>query len=65
LDKEAELHRQLLELVRQYSTGLLMDVELLLCCETLLKMYEGVKLKHDPNTGLHVPEGYLFTKKAV
>lgn len=65
MDKETELHGQLLEIVRQYSSGLLMDVEMLMCCETLLKMYEGVKLKHDPNTGLRVPEGYVFTKKAV
>ena len=59
MDKESELHGQLLEIVRQYSSGLLMDVEMLLCCESLLKMYEGVTLKHDPNTGLRVPEGYL------
>lgn len=65
LDREAELHQQLLEIVKLYSSGLLMDVEMLMCCETLLKMYEGVKLKHDPNTGLRVPEGYLFTQKAV
>jgi hypothetical protein len=65
LDRESELHQQLLEIVKQYSSGLLMDVEMLMCCETLLKMYEGVKLKHDPNTGLRVPEGYLFTQKAV
>jgi hypothetical protein len=65
LDKEAELHKELCEIVRQYSTGLLMDVELLIMCNNLLNMYEGIKLKHDPNTGLRVPEGYLFTKKAV
>jgi hypothetical protein len=65
LDKETELHKELCEIVRQHSTGLLMDVEFLMMCDNLLKMYEGIKLKHDPNTGLHVPEGYLFTRKAV
>ena len=65
MDKESELHVQLLEIVRQYSSGLLMDVEMLLCCESLLKMYDGVKLKHDPNTGLRVPEGYLVLLDGV
>ena len=59
MDRESELHLELLEIVRQYSTGLLMDVEMLKCCESLLALYDGVTLKHDPNTGLRVSEGYI------
>ena len=32
---------------------------MLKCCESLLALYDGVTLKHDPNTGLRVSEGYI------
>ena len=35
----AELHVELLEIVRQYSTGLITDIELLQCCQTLQDLY--------------------------
>lgn len=35
----AELHVELLSIVRQYSTGLITDIELLQCCQTLQDLY--------------------------
>ena len=55
-----ELHVELMEIVRQHSTGLLTDIELLQCCQTLQDLYAKLKLGElcDPNTGLRFPEGY-------
>lgn len=60
-----ELHKELLEIVRQYSTGLLTDIELLQCCQTLQNCYAQLDLSelHDPNTGLKFPKGYAPFKK--
>ena len=60
-----ELHKELLEIVRQYSTGLLTDIELLQCCQTLQDCYAQLDLNelHDPNTGLKFPKGYAPFKK--
>jgi len=60
-----ELHKELLEIVRQYSTGLLTDIELLQCCQTLQDCYAQLDLSelHDPNTGLKFPKGYAPFKK--
>jgi len=60
-----ELHKELLEIVRQYSTGLLTDIELLQCCQTLQDCYAQLDLSelHDPNTGLKYPKGYAPFKK--
>ena len=56
----AELHVELLEIVRQYSTGLITDIELLQCCQTLQELYAKLDLSElcDPNTGLRFPKGY-------
>ena len=55
-----ELHVELMEIVRQYSTGLLTDIELLQCCQTLQDLYAKLDLSElcDPNTGLRFPKGY-------
>ncbi len=55
----AELHVELTEIVRQYSTGLLTDLEILAACDTLRDMYSKIDLSKlcDPNTGLRYPEG--------
>lgn len=60
-----ELHKELLEIVRQYSTGLLTDIELLQCCQTLQDCYSQLDLSElcDPNTGLRFPKGYAPFKK--
>jgi hypothetical protein len=60
-----ELHKELLEIVRQYSTGLLTDIELLQCCQTLQDCYAQLDLSElcDPNTGLKFPKGYAPFKK--
>jgi hypothetical protein len=55
----AELHVELTEIVRQYSTGLLTDLEILAACDTLRDLYSKIDLSKlcDPNTGLRYPEG--------
>ena len=55
----AELHVELTEIVRQYSTGLLTDLEILVACDTLRDLYSKIDLSKlcDPNTGLRYPEG--------
>jgi hypothetical protein len=61
-----ELHVELMEIVRQYSTGLITDIELLQCCQTLQDLYAQLDLSElcDPNTGLRFPKGYApFAKK--
>jgi hypothetical protein len=54
----AELHVELLEIVRQYSTGLITDIELLQCCQTLqdlyakldvTKLYDGSGIRYTSN----------------
>ena len=59
------MNKELLEIVRQYSTGLLTDIELLQCCQTLQDCYAQLDLSelHDPNTGLKFPKGYAPFKK--
>jgi hypothetical protein len=55
-----ELHVELMEIVRQYSTGLITDIELLQCCQTLQDLYAKLDLSElcDPNTGLRFPKDY-------
>jgi hypothetical protein len=55
-----ELHVELMEIVRQYTTGLITDIELLQCCQTLQDLYAKLDLSElcDPNTGLRFPKGY-------
>jgi len=56
----AELHVELMSIVKQYTTGLLTDIELLQCCQTLQELYAKLDLSElcDPNTGLRFPKGY-------
>lgn len=35
----AELHVELMSIVKQYTTGLITDIELLQCCQTLQDLY--------------------------
>ena len=56
-----ELHAKLLEVVKQYSTGLISDIEFLQCCDQIKEMYaEHGDLSElcDPNTGLRYPKGF-------
>jgi len=55
-----ELHYELVSIVRQHSSELLTDVELLQCCQTLQDLYAKLDLSElcDPNTGLRFPKGY-------
>jgi hypothetical protein len=54
------LNRELADIVRQYSAGLLTDVELLLNCQLLQEQYAQVDLSElsDPNTGLRHPKNF-------
>ena len=52
----AELHVELLEIVRQYSTGLITDIELLQCCQTLQDLYAKLDV-----TDLHDGNGIRYT----
>lgn len=56
----AELHVELMSIVRQYSTGLITDIELLQCCQTLQELYAQLDLSElcDPNTGLRYPKDH-------
>lgn len=56
----AELHVELMGIVKQYTTGLLTDIELLQCCDTLKELYSKIDMStlHDPNTGLRYPADY-------
>ena len=56
----AELHVELMSIVKQYTTGLITDIELLQCCQTLQDLYAKLDLSDlcDPNTGLRFPKGY-------
>jgi hypothetical protein len=56
----AELHVELMQIVRHHSTGLITDIELLLLCQGLQECYAKLDLSKlcDPNTGLRYPEGY-------
>ena len=56
----AELHVELLSIVRQYSTGLITDIELLESCKTLQDLYAQLTLSElcDPNTGLRYPKNF-------
>jgi hypothetical protein len=55
-----ELNRELADIVKQYSSGLLTDVELLLNCQLLQEQYAQVNLSElcDPNTGLRHPKNF-------
>jgi hypothetical protein len=55
-----ELHAELMSIVRQYTTGLITDIELLQCCQTLQDLYAKLDLSElcDPNTGLRYPQGF-------
>jgi hypothetical protein len=62
----AELNVELVSIVKQHSSGLLTDVELLQNCQTLQALYAQLDLSElcDPNTGLRFPKGYApFTKE--
>ena len=52
----AELHIELLEIVRQYSTGLITDIELLQCCQTLQDLYAKLDV-----TDLYDGSGIRYT----
>jgi hypothetical protein len=52
----AELHVELLEIVRQYSTGLITDIELLQCCQTLQDLYAKLDV-----TDLYDGSGIRYT----
>ena len=52
----AELHVELLEIVRQYSTGLITDIELLQCCQTLRDLYAKLDV-----TDLYDGSGIRYT----
>jgi hypothetical protein len=52
----AELHVELLEIVRQYSTGLITDIELLQCCQTLQDLYAKLDM-----TDLYDGSGIRYT----
>jgi hypothetical protein len=55
-----ELHKELLSIVSQYSTGLITDIELLQCCDKIKELYAALDLTNlcDPNTGLRFPADY-------
>jgi hypothetical protein len=55
-----ELNRELADYVKQYSAGLLTDVELLQNCQLLQEQYAQVDLSElcDPNTGLRHPKNF-------
>ena len=57
---DAELHNELLNIVSQYSTGLITDIELLQCCDKIKELYATLDLTNlcDPNTGLRYPADY-------
>ena len=52
----AELHIELLEIVRQYSTGLITDIELLQSCQTLQALYAKLDV-----TDLYDGSGIRYT----
>jgi len=52
----AELHIELLEIVRQYSTGLITDIELLQSCQTLQDLYAKLDV-----TDLYDGSGIRYT----
>ena len=52
----AELHVELLEIVRQYSTGLITDIELLQSCQTLQDLYAKLDV-----TDLYDGSGICYT----
>ena len=55
-----ELNRELADIVKQYSAGLLTDVELLQNCQMLQEQYAQLDLSElcDPNTGLRHPKNF-------
>jgi hypothetical protein len=52
----AELHVELMEIVRQYSTGLITDIELLQSCQTLQDLYAKLDV-----TDLYDGNGIRYT----
>lgn len=61
-----ELNVELVSIVKQHTSGLLTDVELLQNCQALQEQYAQLDLSElcDPNTGLRFPKGYApFTKE--
>jgi hypothetical protein len=57
---DVDLNKELLNIVSQYSTGLLTDIELLQCCDKIKELYATLDLTNlcDPNTGLRHPADY-------
>ena len=55
-----ELNVELVSIVKQHTSGLLTDVELLQNCQALQEQYAQLDLSElcDPNTGLRFPKGY-------
>jgi hypothetical protein len=53
----AELHVELLSIVRQYSTGLITDIELLESCKTLQDLYAALDV-----TELYDGAGIKYTR---
>ena len=52
----AELHVELVQIVRQYSTGLITDIELLQSCQTLQDLYAKLDV-----TDLYDGSGIRYT----
>jgi hypothetical protein len=52
----AELHVELMQIVRQYSTGLITDIELLQSCQTLQDLYAKLDV-----TDLYDGSGIRYT----
>jgi len=52
----AELHIELMQIVRQYSTGLITDIELLQSCQTLQDLYAKLDV-----TDLYDGSGIRYT----
>ena len=52
----AELHVELVQIVRQYSTGLITDIELLQSCQTLQDLYAKLDV-----TDLYNGSGIRYT----
>lgn len=52
----AELHVELMSIVKQYSTGLITDIELLQCCQTLQDLYAKLDV-----TDLYDGSGIRYT----
>jgi len=58
----AELHVELMQIVRQYSTGLITDIELLQSCQTLQDLYAKLDVTDLYGSGIRYTSN-PFTKE--